>query len=70
MTVWYSDESERRRVFPPADYENISDVRLLGDVLYVHYSITLFRREDRLAVFDLRRRKVVADRRVDRNDLK
>lgn len=70
VTVRYSDEASVREVFAPADYINISDVRRRGAVLYVLRSITLFRVEYRLAVYDLNSRARLTDRRVDVNDVK
>lgn len=69
-TVGYSDETSRRDVFAPADYINISDVRMHASVLYILRSITLIGSEYRLAVYDLNQRAVIADRRVDLRDVK
>jgi len=69
-TVRYADEGSPRQLFPPADYTNISDVRRRGDALYILRSITLFRTEWRLTVFDVDHRIVVADRRVDAEDVR
>ena len=69
-TVRYSDEDAPREMFRPVDYTNISDVRSQGNLLYVLRSITLFRTEYRLTVFDINRRVVIADRRVDVGEVK
>jgi len=66
----YSDERLPRQVFTPADYTNISDVRRSGDMLYILRSIVLLRVEYRLTAYDLRKRVLVADRRVSPLDLK
>jgi len=68
-TLRYSDEATARQVFTSADYTNISDIRRSGDLLYILRSITLFRVEYRLTVYDLRNRAVLADRRVSPSDL-
>lgn len=69
-TIRYSDEGAPRQLFPPADYTNISDIRWRGDKVYILRSITLFQTEWRLTVFDVDRRVVVGDRRVDADDVR
>jgi len=69
-TVRYSDEGSPRQMFRPVDYTNISDVRTHGNVLYILRSITLFHTEYRITVFDVDRREVSADRRVDVADVR
>jgi hypothetical protein len=69
-TIRYSDETSPRQMFPPADYTNIGEIRRRGSLLYILRGITLFRTEYRLNVFDVNRRVVVADRRVDLADVK
>ena len=64
-TIQYSDEGSPREMFRAVDYTNIADVRRHGNLLYVLRSITLFHTEYRITVFDVDRRTVTADRRVD-----
>jgi hypothetical protein len=61
ITVAYPDEAEVRRVFEPADYTNVIEIRIKDSTLFVYRSVTLVWTENRLAVFDLVRRKRVGD---------
>jgi hypothetical protein len=67
-TVTYSDAPTVHDLYQPRDYTTLVDLRIDGTSVYVMRSIELITSERRLALFDLTRRQVTADRRVDRSD--
>jgi hypothetical protein len=69
-TISYSDRPTVFQLYPPRDYTTVIDVRLDGVSLFVLRAVALVGTEHRLVMFDLIRREVVVDRRVDPNDVK
>jgi hypothetical protein len=69
IQVSYPDESEPRRVYPPADYTNNIGIRVKGATLYVYRAVTLFWTEYRLGVYDLANRKMQVDLLVAPEDM-
>lgn len=69
-TVRYSDEQTPRDIYRYVDYTVPTDVRIRGGQLYILRGIALLTREMRLLLYDLTRRELVVDRRVDDRDLR
>ena len=67
-TVTYSDAQTVHHLHQPRDYTTLVDLRIEGTSLYVMRGIALFTSEQRLVLFNLTRREVIADRRVDSSD--
>ena len=66
----YSDERNPRAIFKYADYTSVLDVRRKGNDLYVLRDIILLLSERRLSHYDLSRRMLIVDRRIDPDDLR
>ncbi len=69
VTVSYSDERLPRRLYEDTDYSAPVELRRCGDILYVHWAVTLFHTEHWLLAFDLPNRREVWRRRVEASDL-
>lgn len=68
-TVSYSDDHRVHEIYPDGDYTTLLDARADGTDVYVLRSVELLSRELRITRFDVAAREVVADRRVDGNDV-
>jgi hypothetical protein len=67
-TVTYSDAPTIHDLYQPRDYTTLVDLRIDETGVYVLRNIELVTSEQRLTRFDLTRRQVTADRRVDSDD--
>ncbi len=67
-TVTYSDAPTAHDLYQPRDHTTLVDVRIDETGVYVLRRIELITNEQRLTRFDLTRRQVTADRRVDSDD--
>ncbi len=68
-TIKYSDESARRNLYEWTDYCSPAGIRIGENVLYVHWTHTLFNTKHWMLAYDLVGRREIARRRIDPDDL-
>jgi hypothetical protein len=68
-TVKYSDEGATRNIYEYADYSSPAGIRIGGNVLYVHWTHTLFNMKHWMLAYDLVGRREITRRRIDPDDL-
>jgi len=68
-TIKYSDESARRNLYEWTDYSSPAGIRIGENVLYVHWTHTLFNTKHWMLAYDLAGRREIARRRIDPGDL-
>jgi hypothetical protein len=68
-TVKYSDEGATRELYEYADYTSPAEIRIAGNVLYVHWVNPLFGYRHWLLAYDLVGRREITRRRIDPGDI-
>ena len=67
--IKYSDEDAARHLYEYADYSSPAGIRIGGNVLYVHWSHTLFNTKSWILAYDLVGRREITRRRIDPGDV-
>src|SRR5262249_16685428 len=67
--IKYSDEDAARHLYEYADYSSPAGIRIEGNVLYVHWSHTLFNTKSWILAYDLVGRREITRRRIDPSDV-
>jgi hypothetical protein len=68
-TIKYSDEGASRDLYEYADYTSPADIKMAGNVLYVHWVNPLFGPRHWLLAYDVVGRRELTRRRIDPDDI-
>jgi len=68
-TIKYSDEGAWRKLYEYIDYTSPAGIRIGENVLYVHWTHTLFNTKHWMLAYDLVGRREITRRRIDPDDL-
>ena len=68
-TIKYSDEGATRNLYEYVDYSGPVGIRIVENVLYVHWAHTLFNTKHWILAYDLVGRREITRRRIDPGDV-